>query len=790
MAFLRTTVTGRIYLPDGSVMPDGANIIFTLRSWDKDADLDAVALPGPIVATVEDGAISVQLIRTASTDGQVTYDVGYIYRNPWTQLPVPGRLGIIAVSGAGPLDLDDILAVPAPVPNVPDALAQAIAAALDAVNAAESANNAALMALVGTGTGFDSVQQMKDSTITYGVNSITHNGEAVSISVEAGDRWVAKEGLAFDVLASEATLSDLETGGGVKLDAADDATSANIVGAADGANPNGRGSSAPALVTSMKRRKLYGVTLRDLLGRNYAGTFDGAAALNGFLPELAPEGIGIHDPHNLKVLLGEPLRPESGMKLALGPATKMSRGYSDSGSDTGALISRANWSVDTDDWEISGGIWTTASSAQTGKLFNVYGSRWKFTNARFLDWYGGACFTYGGDDFLVMAVSAFTQSATSGNDAFRMIGGARGRAIGLMAETYDDCFAIGTISNNENPRFNIDIEDFYYIGCTGISNGARLGAAFVAGPQSDNDMTSKLRNAGWIGCGGVAKNRAFSIENSDGDGTVQRQIDNVVARDCSVDVSEQIATTPVITNAISVISSFDGGVGRVTLDNVKLKGNNRDIGIFLSNVKELVAINCDVTGEKSAFNVVNGGEIVDISGGRYGVESNGGTAANGGGSAPDWVAEIGATAGDVQVKMTKQPRFYGVATSKAAVRLSSSTAIARLGDVDVTRAVGATGVIGISYAAGSAVDLGVVTGDFDTAASGSGYLTHRGVGSVTAAQLADATHPVNLKDKTVNKIVFETTNDRIYRATGPGPTDPWNASDGSGGAGNITPSVP
>ncbi len=192
MAFLRTTVTGRIYLPDGSVMPDGANIIFTLRSWDKDADLDAVALPGPIVATVEDGAISVELIRTASTDLQVTYDVGYIYRNPWTQLPVPGRLGVIAISGAGPVDLDDILALPAPVPNVPDALAQAIAAAADAMQAAQAANAAALMALAGTGAGFDSLQQMLESTIGYGANSITHNGETVSLSVAVGDRFVVK----------------------------------------------------------------------------------------------------------------------------------------------------------------------------------------------------------------------------------------------------------------------------------------------------------------------------------------------------------------------------------------------------------------------------------------------------------------------------------------------------------------------------------------------------------------------------------------------------------------------
>ncbi|MCA0947340.1 hypothetical protein LCM08_20650 [Salipiger pacificus] len=217
MSFLRTTVTGNIFLPDGSVMPDGANIIFTLRSWDKDADLDAVALPGPIVATVEDGAISVQLIRTASTDLQTTYDVGYIYRNQWTQLPVPGRLGVIAISGAGPVDLADILALPAPVPNVPDALAQAIAAAAGAMVAAQDANNAALMALVGTGTGFDTQKEVGDSTLVYGANAITHNGEAVTLNVEAGDRWVSKEGFTYDVLDAAAPMFDLANAAGVKL---------------------------------------------------------------------------------------------------------------------------------------------------------------------------------------------------------------------------------------------------------------------------------------------------------------------------------------------------------------------------------------------------------------------------------------------------------------------------------------------------------------------------------------------------------------------------------------------
>ncbi|SCX88161.1 hypothetical protein [Paracoccus tibetensis] len=214
MAFLRTTVTGSIALPDGSLMPDGAKIIFTLRGWDKNED--TVAAPGPIEATVQNGTISVPLLRTASNARQTTYDVGYAYWNPDARKTVTGQLGAIAISGSASRNIADLLALPAPVPNVPDALAQALAAAADGITAANSANAAAMMALVGTGRGFDTVQQMLSSTITYGLNSITHNGQTVSLTVAAGNRWGAG-GFSYEVAAPGAANHHLTTDGGVKL---------------------------------------------------------------------------------------------------------------------------------------------------------------------------------------------------------------------------------------------------------------------------------------------------------------------------------------------------------------------------------------------------------------------------------------------------------------------------------------------------------------------------------------------------------------------------------------------
>lgn len=216
MAFLRTTVTGSIALPDGSPMPDGAKIIFTLRGWDK--NVDTVAAPGPIEATVTNGAISVLLLRTASNARKTTYDVGYAYWNPDAGKAIAGHLGTIAISGATTRNIAELLALPAPLPNVPDALAQVLAATATGIEAANSANSAALLASVGTGTGFDSVAQLLASSITYGVNSITHSGQTVSLTVAAGDRWTTKEGFSYQVAASSATDHHVTTSpGGVKL---------------------------------------------------------------------------------------------------------------------------------------------------------------------------------------------------------------------------------------------------------------------------------------------------------------------------------------------------------------------------------------------------------------------------------------------------------------------------------------------------------------------------------------------------------------------------------------------
>lgn len=55
----------------------------------------------------------------------------------------------------------------------------------------------------------------------------------------------------------------------------------------------------------------------------------------------------------------------------------------------------------------------------------------------------------------------------------------------------------------------------------------------------------------------------------------------------------------------------------------------------------------------------------------------------------------------------------------------------------------------------------------------------------TAANIASATATVNTTEKKKGLQVWDTTNKRMYRASGSAATDPWDAVDASG---SVTPS--
>lgn len=93
----------------------------------------------------------------------------------------------------------------------------AASASASAQESAEAAATAAYMALVGTGAGFDTPDDLANSTVVYGTNTLTHSGETVTLTVAVGDIWAVKTGAAYEVVAADATTYDVLTAGGVKL---------------------------------------------------------------------------------------------------------------------------------------------------------------------------------------------------------------------------------------------------------------------------------------------------------------------------------------------------------------------------------------------------------------------------------------------------------------------------------------------------------------------------------------------------------------------------------------------
>lgn len=479
-------------------------------------------------------------------------------------------------------------------------------------------------------------------------------------------------------------------------------------------DPDGREAYASNVVTSLQQRRINGVTLRDLLGENYTPSHDASVALSGFLAELAPEGIAITDPHGTEVLLEAPWRPQSGMRLLFSPHTTIKKGWSGASSDTDALMAAASAATDVDDFLIDGGIWKAASASQTGRIFTLYGDRWEIRNARIIENYSSQALVFGGDDIRLNNIYAKSGNYIAGTGSFRMIYGRGMRAFGLYGECGDDVFQFVPSTSSTNPRFNQSISDSYYIGCHGISHDARLLVAAIAGPQDENLMTATIRRVGWIGCSGKGGQRTVVVECTEGDGTVQRQVDEVLVSGCMIDGSAQGQEQD---QDGLVIGSFAGAIGRVTFRDSQIFGTKRRFGLSLASEGASILLdNCVIEGEQSALEVRSPCAIT-LRDGRLAVKNNGG-----GNTANHAIVDTVA-AGDWTLTCETRPRIEGVATGKAGIRLNSASAKLRADDLAIYKASGATGTTGINYVAGARVHFNAVRGDVATEQSGSGELT-------------------------------------------------------------------
>lgn len=132
MALTKTRVTGRLLLPNDDIW-QGSYVQFQLRAVDTDKADKTILMSRPVEAAFdEQGDIAVDLWPNARGDRDTVYHVTAHLLSPVTRRTTEANLGVIVVPAGGPVDLVELLQIPAPVPNVPDALAQALAAAVSA----------------------------------------------------------------------------------------------------------------------------------------------------------------------------------------------------------------------------------------------------------------------------------------------------------------------------------------------------------------------------------------------------------------------------------------------------------------------------------------------------------------------------------------------------------------------------------------------------------------------------------------------------------------------------------
>ena len=83
---------------------------------------------------------------------------------------------------------------------------------------------------------------------------------------------------------------------------------------------------------------------------------------------------------------------------------------------------------------------------------------------------------------------------------------------------------------------------------------------------------------------------------------------------------------------------------------------------------------------------------------------------------------LGGSAGAARLHVEGLPVFEGIPTGAGAIRISSSTARAWIGDIEAHKATTATETKAVSHAAGASVKLGEVIGTVDADESGAGTL--------------------------------------------------------------------
>lgn len=168
---LTTIITGRLPMPTDAPFRQ-AELVFTLSDWDKaGGDVFPPATVRSVLLT-SNGTIPAGFALWRNSAG--SRGTTYIVTVRWAesdrghgQIPRDAQLGRIHLTGPGPVALADLLPLPAPVPNVPDALVQAVGAAAASQAAANqvAADRVVIEAAAAQATAFGSVYPQTDAQL-------------------------------------------------------------------------------------------------------------------------------------------------------------------------------------------------------------------------------------------------------------------------------------------------------------------------------------------------------------------------------------------------------------------------------------------------------------------------------------------------------------------------------------------------------------------------------------------------------------------------------------------------
>jgi hypothetical protein len=202
MAMTLTQLTGTIDLPNGET-PSHGRIRFEFSQFGVNGG--NIFVPGPVEFQLsETGAlVDCRVQSTVLLDGLVLATPTVIYWSTHSGREVRFSLPQISVPASGPVDLANLLAIPAPIPSVPDALAQALAFAAsaesDAAAAAailvqtEAARDAALAAQAeiesGLSLGVEQTWQDVSSARVQGTAYQNTTGRAICVYAEVSSGY-------------------------------------------------------------------------------------------------------------------------------------------------------------------------------------------------------------------------------------------------------------------------------------------------------------------------------------------------------------------------------------------------------------------------------------------------------------------------------------------------------------------------------------------------------------------------------------------------------------------------